>query len=164
MTFKEYQSLSLDDQLLLYEACRASKLPDIDCTKWTWGQVKETQESISGSVDFDTMLKIVSFETKLNEYSDARLVIQFYLSIIESIKKISEMESNSMQYQPTPKEVAAAQEVGGFEVFGTLPQTLRLVPLLGCSIKEVEAMDYNTAFATLVYNSRLNDFQKIVTK
>lgn len=164
MTFKEYQSATLDEQLYIYELCRASVLPEVDCTAWTWGQVKFTQDEIQGSVDYQTLLKIVQFETKLTEQSEAVLVIRFYLAILESIKNISEMEATATEYQPTAKEVQAAQEVGGFDVFGTLPQTLRLVPILGCSIKEVEATDYNTAFAALVYNSRLNDFQKIVTK
>lgn len=164
MTFKEYQILSEDEQLFIYEACRATKLPTVDCTQWTWGQVKDTQDSITGSVDYDTLLKIVQFETKLTERSDAELVIRFYLAIVKSIKAISEAEAVATHYEPTAKEVLAAQEVGGFDVFGTLPQSLRLVVVLAQSLKEVESYPYNTAFATLVYQSRLNDFQKIVTK
>ena len=164
MTFKDYKNATLDEQLFIYEACRASKLPEVDCTGWTWGQVKFTQDEIQGSVEYDTLLKIVQFETKLNQYSDAERVISFYLAIVESIKAISEMEASATEYQPTAKEVAAAQEVGGFDVFGTLPQTLRLVPILGCSKEQVEATSYNTAFATMVYNSRLNDFQQKAIK
>lgn len=164
MTYKDYIQLPFDHQLEIYEACRASSLPTVDCSGWTWGQVKETQDTIIDSVSYEQLLKIVQFETKLTQYSDVRLVLQFYLAILESIKQISEIEAKATEYQPKSKEIAAAQEVGGFDVFGTLPQTLRLVEILGCSIREVEQTDYNTAFAALVYNSRLNDFQKIVTQ
>ena len=164
MTFKEYQILSEDEQLFIYEACRATTLPTVDCTQWTWGHVKDTQDSITGSVDYDTLLKIVQIETKLTERSDAELVIRSYLAIVESIKSISEAEVVATHYEPQAKEVLAAQEVGGFDVFGTLPQSLRLVGVLAPGLKEVESYPYNTAFATLVYQSRLNDFQKIVTK
>ena len=164
ITFKEYQKLSTDDQLTIYEACRASRLPKVDCTNWLWGQVKFTQDEIKDSVDFSTLLKIVRFETILTEHSEASLVIRFFLAIKQSIQSIEEMEAAATAYQPSAKEIAAAEEVGGFEVFGTLPQTLRLVGVVAQDVKSVEAMDYNTCFAALVYTSKLNDFQRIIAR
>lgn len=164
MRYIDFIQLNEFDRLTLIEAVKCSVLPEVDCTLWTWGQVKESQEIMKEDATFEDVLKLVRYQTKLNQYSEARLILQFYLAIQKSISEITKVESEATAYQATPKEIAAAEEVGGFEVFGTLPQTLRLVGIIAPDIKGVEATDYNTAFAALVYQSRLNDFQKIVTK
>lgn len=164
MRYIDFIQLDYFDRLTFIEAVKCSNLPEVDCTLWTWGQVKEAQEITSNDATFEEVLRVVKFETKLNQYSDARLVFQFYLAIQKSISEITKAESGATAYKPEAKEIVAAQEVGGFDVFGTLPQTLRLVGIIAPDIKTVEATDYNTAFAALVYQSRLTDFQKIVTK
>jgi hypothetical protein len=164
MTYLEFIQLNDFDRLTLAEAIKATEYPVVDCTAWTWGDVKIAQDLLNGDVTFEDILKLVKIETMLTEFSEARLVLQYFAAIKTSIESITSIENMSMAYQPTAKEVTAAQEVGGFDVFGTYPQTLRLVGIVAQTVKEVEAMPYNDCFAALLYTSRLNDFQKLVTK
>ena len=87
-----------------------------------------------------------------------------FSSIVDNINKISIFESESMPYTPSAKEMAASLAVGGFEKFGTLPQTLSLCNYLNTPYKEVLKLPYIDCINTLILESTRKDFQDRVLK
>ena len=165
ITYYEYLFLSEQEQFDVMEVAKCSELIPIDCYKWTWGNVKWCQDSMMSAHTFEDVLQLAQKEgAKLTMQSPAITVLKFYLSVVKAIEDVTKKESGVMAYESTTKELTAAEAVGGFAKFGTLPQTLRLVGVIAPSIEQVEACDYGTAFMALWYKNVEADFQKQLYK
>ena len=133
----------------------------VDCQSWTWGGVKDAQDLLSEAPTYKDILDISMLEApNFNENTEFHCVIGMYNAIRKSIIEISEIEKNALSGTLSPKEMAAIEKVGGFNEFGSIPQTLSLVPILGMSVEQVRAMPWDYCFSVLAYKKKENDFQK----
>lgn len=165
LTYLEFLLLPEYERLEYQEQCLCLNHFEVDCKTWTWGDVKYCQDVLSSDCTYLDILNVAKKESpKLNEQSQAHIVLNIFNSIKQSIDEITKIESESMQYQQPAKERAAAEAVGGFERFGTFPQTLSMVGVVAPSIKEVEAYQWETVFAAMVYKHTEGQFQKILYK
>lgn len=118
---------------------------------------------MTGYPTYKDILDIARLEApELNENTQFHVVIGMYNAIRESIIEISELEHNALAGQLSAKEMNAIEKVGGFEDFGSIPQTLSLVPILGISFYEVRLQPWDLCFSVLAYEKKKNDFQKII--
>lgn len=165
MNYIEFVNLGLDDRAFIEEQCLlAVDKFEVDCTLWKWGQVKEAQDCIATATYAD-ILKMVGYESKLNHFSSAESVLLMFRAISKSIQSITEMEVNEMQYEQSAKEMAASVAVGGFDRFGTSPQTYRLTEILNDSYQNILNYPYIDCINALIFKSVESDFQrKVVTK
>lgn len=118
---------------------------------------------MTGYPTYKDILDIARLEAPaLNENTQFHVVIGIYNAIRESIIEISELEHNALAGRLSAKEMNAIEKVGGFEDFGSIPQTLSLVPILGISFDEVRLQPWDLCFSVLAYEKKKNDFQKII--
>lgn len=138
---------------------------EVDCTQWTWGEVKQTQDLLASEFTYKELFDVVRIETrKLTEHSDVKNILLMFRAIQENINKITIFESESMPYSPSAKEMAASMAVGGFEKFGTLPQTLSLCNYLNESYSNVQKLPYIDCINTLILESTRSNFQNAIIK
>lgn len=150
--------IELEEKLLVSDV-----FDQIDCQSWTWGKVKDAQDMLSESPTYKDILDISILEaTHFNESTDFHCVIGMYNAIRKSIIEISEIEKNALSGTLSPKEMSAIEKVGGFNEFGSIPQTLSLVPILGISFDEVRLQQWDLCFSVLAYEKKKNEFQKII--
>ena len=165
LTYLDFLLLPESERLEYQEQCLCLNHFEIDCKTWTWGDVKFCQDVLSSDCTYIDILNVVQKESpKVTEKSPAHVVLNMFNSIKQSIEEITKIESESMQYQQPAKEKAAAEAVGGFERFGTFPQTLSMVGVVAPSIKEVEAYKWEVVFAAMVYKHVEAQFQKQLYK
>ena len=164
MTFRDYAFSSEDYRLEVEECFAVSEDPyKIDCQTWTWGKVKEVQDTISKPLSYADILALAQMEsTRLKETSPFEAVMKMHNSIVKSIKYISEIENKVLSGQLTPKEMAALDDIGGFAEFGTIPQTMSLVALTGHPYNQILEMEWALCFAILAYEKKRKDFTKIL--
>lgn len=135
----------------------------IDCQSWDWGGVKDAQDMLTDYPTYKDILDIAKLEAPaLNENTQFHVVIGMYNAIRESILEISELERSALSGTLTAKEMNALEKVGGFDDFGSVPQTLSLVPILGMSYEEIRLQPWDLCFSVLAYEKKKNDFQKII--
>jgi hypothetical protein len=89
---------------------------------------------------------------------EAHLVWGTFNSIKKSIYKIIEVENNAYGSIPKANEQLASEEVGGFEVFGYLPELDRLANGNILKYEEIKNQSWGTCFNKLAYDSRYNKY------
>ena len=132
-----------------------------DCMNWKWGKVKECQELLANEMTYKDIFEIAKFESEsITEQTDFHVVLGLFNAVSKSMAQLLQVEGEALNHVSSPKELQASEAVGGFEAFGTLPQTLSLIPLFGCGIKDIRDMQWSECFTALVYEKRRNDFNK----
>jgi hypothetical protein len=166
MTFRDYAFMDESYRLEVEECLSVAEDPyKIDCQIWTWGKVKEVQDTISKRLSYADILSIAQMESELlRETSPFEAVMKMHNSIVKSIKYISEIENKVLSGQLTPKELASLHDIGGFAEFGTIPQTMSLVSLTGHPYNEVLKMEWALCFAILAYEKKRKEFTKTLYK
>ena len=164
--FIDFLQLSDKDRSLLEEAYLVQSCTlEFDCMNWTWGDVLKCREMLSSQLTYENVLEIAQMEAKkLTMYSPASTVFQAYNEIAKQMAEMVENEQLAYETKTTPKEKAAADEVGGFDMFGFYPQSFQLCKLLNCSYSEVQRTPYYVCFTALAYNARFNNYQSILYK
>ena len=138
---------------------------EVDCQTWAWGKVKQAQDILTGEITFKDILDIAIMDGyKLKETSPAHLIFSTFLGVRNSINEISKIESEQWATLLEAKQQQAIDSVGGFEMFGTLPQTLRLTEILRMSYNEVLNVSWEIGFAAYTYDVRSNEYNKIILK
>lgn len=165
ITYLEFLQLPEEKRIELQEIVFVAKVIEVDCQSFTWGKVKDLQSMLEGEITYQLIFDIAQMEgKKIAVYTPFHVVLGLFNSIKKGITDIKEKEEKALAYQPKPKEIQAADEVGGFEMFGSLPQTLKLTQLLNCSYNEVNAMDWATCFSSLVFDKVSKEYdQKVLT-
>ena len=168
LTYFQFISLPDDKRMETQEAfivASCSFESVIDCLMWSWRDVKETQAVIDEDLSYLQILDIVKRESKkINEHSSAVVVFRMFNEIKKQIQKITEGEANALSGEMSVKEKLAAVAVGGFDEFGTIPQTLTLCKLFNMPYERVELMPYHICFMALYYDKRIGDFNTELTK
>ena len=164
--FIDFLQLSDKDRSLLEEAYLVQSCTlEFDCMNWTWGDVLKCREMLSSQLTYENVLEIAQMEAKnLTHYSPATTVFQAYNEIARQMAAMASNETLAFETKSTPKEKAAADEVGGFEMFGFYPQSFQLCKLLNCSYDAVQSTSYYVCFTALAYNARVNNYQAILFK
>ena len=162
MKYIDFLHASESFQIYWTEKLRCSTVYDpIECQDWTWGKVKDAQDMLSESPTFKDIFEVAKLGSpNFNEETDFHCILGMYKAILIPIIEISEIERNALSGTLSPKEMAAIEKVGGFNEFGSIPQTLSLVPILGMSVEQVRAMPWDYCFSVLAYKKKENDFQK----
>jgi hypothetical protein len=101
---------------------------------------------------------------KLKITSEARLVFQSYYAVEDEINRLTKKESEQWSSPLDPKQQQALDSVGGFEMFGTLPQTLRLTEILRMSYNEVLLVPWEIGFAAYTYDVKSNEYNRLILK
>lgn len=165
LTYWQFINLPEKERLEYQEQCLCLQPFEVDCKTWTWGDVKFCQDVLSSDCAYIDILNVVQKESpKVTGKSPAHLILNIFNSIKRSIEEITKIEGEAMAYEQKAKEKAAAEAVGGFERFGTFPQTLSMVGIVAPSIKEVEAYQWDVVFAAMVYKHVEAQFQKQLYK
>lgn len=161
----EFVELPTQQRIEMQELYLVAQPYEIDCMAWNWGKVKKVQDMLEFDCDYEDILTIAKMEGRhLTKHSPARIVMIMFNSIRKQIEKITKIEAEAMAHQPTPKERAAAEAVGGFARFGTLPQTVEMVGIVAPSIKEVEAYPWSTVFNVMVFKHVQGEYKKHLYK
>lgn len=161
ITFIDFLGLPDKKRALLEEAylVQASTM-DFDCMNWRWADVIRCREMLSSELKYENILDVVKMEAKrITMYSPAKTVFVIFNEIASQMKSMMENETLAYASEQSPKEKAAALEVGGFESFGFYPQTFQLCKLLNCSYDAVQNTPYYVCFTALAYNTRNNNYQ-----
>ncbi len=138
---------------------------EVDCQTWTWGDVKEVQDAIALNLTYMNILLIAQMDCKnLKDCSPAHVVFSAFLGVRNSINEISKKESEQWARPLEPKQQQALAAVGGFEMFGTLPQTLRLAEIMKLSYNEVLKIEWITGFNAYTYDVQCNEYNKLILK
>jgi hypothetical protein len=165
LTYLQFLSLPEDYRNEMQEIYMCLTPVKVNCQKWTWGKVKEVQDILSGEITFNDILEIAKKEgSNLKEDSPTHVVFSSFLGVRNSINEISKIESEQWTTQLTPKQEQALNEVGGFEAFGTIPQTLRLTKLLNMKYTEVPDVSWWLCFAIYSYDMRFDEYNKLILK
>jgi len=128
---------------------------EIDCKQWSYGDVKECQYMLSKGVTYQNIMDIASLHLKEPILSyPAHLVFGVFNGILKSINEISEIENNANGHIPTSEELIASEEVGGFEVFGYLPELDRLANGDILKYEEIKKLKWEDCFSKLTYELR----------
>ena len=165
ITYIKFLSLPEEYRNEMQEVYMCLKPIDVDCQTWTWGKVKQAQDLITEELTYKDILDIALLEAvKLKEDSPAHLVFSTFLGVRNSINEISKIESEQWSSPLDPKQQQALDSVGGFEMFGTLPQTLRLTEILRMSYNEVLNVSWEIGFAAYTYDVRSNEYNRLILK
>jgi len=166
LTFVQFCSLNQEERELYQEAYLSIEPFDcVDCETWHWGDVKEVQDILAGQMNQGDVLAIAKKECRyLNQNSQAHIIYSAFNAIKNSIKKISEAESKEWASPITPKQEQALADVGGFDVFRSIPQTLHLAKLLGISYNEVLKQPWDLCFAVYSYDVRFAAYNALILK
>jgi len=165
ISFVNYTFLPEDIRLELQELYMVAKVDPIDCQQWTWGRVKQAQDMLSGELTFQDIFKLAKMEApKLTENSPADLVYRLFRSIQQPISEITKIEREQWSGEVTPKQQAAIDKVGGFAIFGTLPQTIRLTEILNLSYNEVLAIPWEVGFAAFTFDMRQKEYERLIVQ
>jgi hypothetical protein len=162
ISYINFISLPEDKRLELQEVILVADIFTVDCKLWTWGKVKDVQSMLDDDITYKVIFDIANMEGYFKETTDFHIVLGMFNAIQKSITEITLTENTAMAYTPKPKEIEAANEVGGFERFGSIPQTLKLVQLLNCSYNDVNNTAWGLCFLALYYDKISNDFNKKV--
>jgi hypothetical protein len=87
-----------------------------------------------------------------------------YRGIIDGIEKVTKIENDSLVSIPDGKVAAALEKVGGFEVFGRLPELLSLVEAGHGTYQQVYDLDWALAYSIQLYLKRCNEFKLEISK
>ncbi len=132
-----------------------------DCMSWKWGKVKEVQDLLATDSPYKNIFDIAKHESELiTEQTDFHVVLGLFNAVIKSMTQLLQVEGEALNHISTPKELQASEAVGGFDAFGTLPQTLSLIPIFNVGIDQIRLMPWSECFSALVYDKRRNDFNK----
>jgi hypothetical protein len=165
LTYLQFLSLPEDYSNEMQEVYMCLTPVEVNCQKWTWGKVKEVQDMLNGEITFNDILEIAKKEgTELQDNSPAHVVFSNFLGVRNSINEISKIESEQWTTQLTPKQEQALNEVGGFSMFGAVPQTLRLTELLNMSYNDVLNVSWETCFAAYSYDVKSNEYNNLILK
>jgi hypothetical protein len=163
LTYINFLSLPEDLRNEMQEAYMCLMPIEVDCQTWTWGKAKHAQDLLSGELTFKDILEIAKLEgANLKEDSPAHLVFSTFLGVRNSINEISKIESEQWSTALTPKQEQALRDVGGFEVFGTMPQTLRLAEILRMSYNEALNVSWELGFSAYTYDVRSNEYNRLI--
>lgn len=150
------------DRMLCQQAyiLTPNALDTLDVMQWEWGIVKELQAMFSSDITYMDILTIAKMEAQgLNDKSLARTVVMAFNAISEQVDKINENEKAAFSSAPSAKEKLAAERVGGFDSFGTYPQTYELCKVLNMSYADVQRLPYHEGFVALAYFERLKRYR-----
>ena len=165
LTYVQFLSLPEEYRNEMQEVYMCLKPIEVDAQSWTWGKVKEAQDLMSSELTFKDILDIAKLEGyKLKEDSPAHVVFSNFLGVRNSINEITKLESEQWSNQLEPKQQQALDAVGGFAMFGTLPQTLRLTEILRMSYSEVLNVSWEIGFAAYTYDVKSNEYNKLILK
>ena len=166
LTFLQYTLLPEDYRLQYQEVYIAQEPVQIDCQSWTWGAVKKAQDTLNSELTFQDVFDLAKqgAETPLTANSPAHLVYKLFLGVKKAIDEITRIESQSWATQLTPKQMQAINEVGGFEAFGTMPQTIRLTEILKMSYTEILNIPWELGFAAYSYDVKSSLYNQLIVK
>ena len=165
LTYIQFLSLPGEYRLEMQEVYMCLKPIEVEAQLWTWGKVKSTQDILNDELTFKDILIIAKIEgTKLNELSPAHLVFSTFLGVRNSINEITKIENEQWSSALTPKQEQAINDVGGFAMFGTLPQTLRLAEILRMSYSDVLNVSWEIGFASYTYDVKSNEYNQIILR
>ena len=165
LTYIQFLSLPDEYRNEMQEVYMCIKHSEIDCQTWTWGKVKQAQDLLNSELTYLDILEVAKIEgVKLKETSPAHLVFATFLGVQKSIAEITQLENEQWTTALTPKQEQAINDVGGFGMFGTLPQTLRLAEILRLNYNEVLNVAWEIGFASYTYDVRSNEYNKIILK
>jgi hypothetical protein len=165
LTYLQFLSLPEEYRLEMQEVYMCINPFEVDAQSWTWGLVKEAQDILNSELTFKDILDVAKMEaTNIKEDSPAHLVFSSFIGVRNSINEISKIESEQWASQLEPKQLQAIDSVGGFEMFGTLPQTLRLTEILRMSYNDVLNVSWEIGFAAYTYDVKSNEYNKIILK
>ena len=166
LTFLQYTLLPEDYRLQYQEVYIAQEPVQIDCQSWTWGDVKKAQSILDSELTFQDVFDLASqgAETPLTANSPAHLVYKLFLGVKKSIDEITQIESQAWTTQLTPKQIQAINEVGGFDAFGNMPQTIRLTEILRMSYTEVLTIPWELGFAAYSYDVKSSLYNQLIVR
>lgn len=165
LTYIEFLSLPEDERIEQQEIVLVSSIFDVDCSTWKWSVVKDLQERLTNDLTYYDIFDIAKLGSKkLKQTDDFHLILGMFNAIKKSIETLKESENTALSSDVKPEALAAMQEVGGFEMFGSLPQTLALTKLFNMSYTQVNNLQWDLCFSALVYDKRFNDFKAKILK
>lgn len=160
--YETFVQLPEADRMLCQQAYLLLPIPieDLDIMQWEWGVVKELQSMFRGDITYMDILAIAKMEAPaLSAKSTARTVMVVFNAIKEQVDKVSQNEMSALSATPSAKEKLAAERVGGFETFGTYPQTYELCSVMNMSYQDVQHLPYHEGFVALAYFERLKRYR-----
>ncbi len=165
LTYIQFLSLPEEYRSEMQEVYMCLKHIEVDCQAWTWGQVKQAQDILSDEITFKDILDVAKMEGyRLKEESPAHLVFSAFLGVRNSINEITNIENKQWAGALTPKQEQAINEVGGFAMFGTMPQTLRLTEILKMDYNSVLSIPWEIGFAAYSYDVKSNEYNNLILK
>ena len=127
----------------------------IDCKTWSYGKVKECQYLLSKPITHQTVIDIVGMQIDQPILAlDAHIVLATFNGIVKSISEISEIENNANGHVASGNELIASEEVGGFAVFGYLPELDRLAMGDILKYEAIKKLSWEECFNKLTYDVR----------
>ena len=158
--FKDYGLLSDEERNEIDFALKYAEPIQIDCERWTFGDVKMAQQVLSKEFDEE------AFEFLMSKIFENYLDIKYHIvflslrGIIKSIEAITEKENKAMFSFPDPKATAALEKVGGFERFGRFPEIIAICKEFGWTYEYVSNLEWSIAFSIAFLQHKQNEFQK----
>ena len=165
ITYYDFIRLDNDEQFNWINILRYGDPIEVDCTTWKYGDVKTVQQLLTKELTeegFDYILSLVF--TKGYMYIPFHIVLLTYRGIIEGIERVTKIENDSLVSIPDGKVAAALEKVGGFEVFGRLPELLSLVEAGHGTYQQVYDLEWSLAYSIQLYLKRCNEFKLEISK
>ena len=148
ITYYDFIRLDNDEQSNWINILRYGEPIEVDCTTWKYGDVKTVQQLLTKELTeegFDYILSLVFKKGYM--YIPFHIVLLTYRGIIEGIEKVTKIE-----------------KVGGFEVFGRLPELLSLVEAGHGNYQQVYDLEWSLAYSIQLYLKRCNEFKLEISK
>ena len=154
-----------EDKRIEYKTIYDNVTFEVDCKKWLYKEVKETQYLLRNELTYKNIIDIVGIKIKGDLMAvDAHIVFGTFNGILKSIVEISEIESNALGSTLNANEMIALEEVGGFEVFGYLPELDRLAGGNILQYEKIKNLSWEDCFSKLAMDSRQNKFNKKIAE
>jgi hypothetical protein len=136
----------------------------VDCRKWTHGQVKDAQETLSTDYTYKDILDLVKIAMPNADAAPYHIVLATFDAIRQSIEDISLLEAETLAGTPTPKEIDVLDEMGGFDHFFKFPETDALCGGDITKYETVRGLSWELCYVKALYNKAINDYTKAVQK
>jgi len=163
LTFEEFLLLPDSQREELQHIAMMQEGFVVDCRKWTHGQVKDAQE-IMPSVTYQNIYDLVAIDMPGIATAPFHIVLATFEAIRQSVEEISLLESETLGGTPTPKEIEALDEMGGFDNFYKFPETDALCQGDITKYETVRALPWELCYVKALYNKAINDYTKALNK